>query len=230
MYYSHLQQWIDRKLVLPPFIKLDKLDAFFEYGGFLGLEKVYNLHEVMNHESNSIKKSWKLFKEYVESALEISDYNNESYSLLDRYESELIVNELGQPPEACYPIYIITVGSNEKEKVVYIGKTSSDKNRFSGGHRVALKLHDPKYINVEKKVYFCLVLFLTKKKEYLPLEWIHPLEMAEMILDSVESELISCFKPELNVMKMKRNYSKHPVSLHIQNNTNTSRFLNDVFV
>jgi hypothetical protein len=69
-----------------------------------------------------------------------------------------------------------------------------------------------------------------KDKQYLPLEWIYPMEEAIHILDSVESALIYRFLPELNIMKKKKNYAEFDSQLHIQNFSGETRFLHDTFI
>ncbi|WP_348622006.1 hypothetical protein [Paenibacillus polymyxa] len=225
-YFSPLTPWLERKRTLPAFAYLEEGQPEFNLGGFLGMDVCYPLHEVNMHIPRSLETTWNMVREYVNEALVITQNNTGNW--LDREEVEMIKKELGEPPNHCYPIYIVTVGTFPNEKIVYIGKTSSNLSRFAGGHRVALKLHDPIYNNLPKRVYFCSVSFLVGK-EYLPIEWISPIEEAKTILDSVESQLISSFQPELNRSKTKRNYSKHPIMLQLQNFTG-SRFLHDEMV
>ncbi|NEZ45447.1 hypothetical protein [Paenibacillus alvei] len=225
-YYSPLTPWLERTSTLPDFAFLELGQPNFELGGFLGIDVCYPLHDVNEHKARSLETAWKKLREYVNDALDITQNNTGNW--LDREEVEMIKEELGEPPFHCYPIYLITVGTFPDEKVVYVGKTSSNVSRFVGGHRAALKLHDPLYANLPKMVYFCSVVFIADG-EYLPIEWISPIKDALAILDSVESHLISSLKPVLNTSKTKRNYSNHSISLHIQNFTE-SRYLNDVMV
>ncbi|MGG0754921.1 hypothetical protein [Brevibacillus laterosporus] len=225
-YLSPLIPWLNRENSLPDFSFLEFGTPEFNTGGFLALDVCYPIHEVTKHPSKSLGQTWIEVREYIRSALEIID--SDSPGWLDSEEVEMIKEELPNPPVRSYPIYIVTVGEKTEERIVYIGKTSSNANRFLGGHSVALKLHHPDYNNLRKRVYFCCVVFLMNK-EYLPLEWVSPIETAESILDSVESQLIYTFKPELNTQKKGRNYSKHPINLHIQNFTD-SKLLNDKFI
>jgi hypothetical protein len=222
-YFSPLIPWVNRKSTLPSFSYFEKIPPNLELGGFLALDVVYPLHEVLDHPSKSLKQSWLGSKQYVDDALELLDLDSPSW--LDRDEVEILKENLGEPPNHCYPIYIVTIGSGKEERIVYIGKTSSNRNRFAGGHEVALKLHRPEFNHLNKNVYFCCVVFLSSDKKYLPLEWIHPYKSAESLLDSVESQLIFQFKPELNVAKITRNLSKHPVNLQFENFANNDRFL-----
>ncbi|MDB8803224.1 hypothetical protein PN294_13625 [Romboutsia sp. 1001216sp1] len=226
--FSPLSQWIKGRSTLPIFSTIDKIEPLFEYGSFLSLDKHYYLHEIDRASAQSLSISWFNTKNYIEEAMEIVDGDFDTS--LDKEESEWIQQELGKPPRHCYPIYIVTVGRGELERVVYIGKTSSRKNRFSGGHKVAIKLHDPKYEGLDKNIYFCCVVFLTPDKEYLPLEWIQPKEKALELLDSVESQLIYLFSPELNIQKKNKNFSKYDMNFHIQNFSDHSNFLHDTHV
>ncbi|NLO41999.1 MAG: hypothetical protein GX109_03080 [Bacteroidales bacterium] len=76
--------------------------------------------------------------------------------------------ELGEPPECCYNVYFITTYYDKGERLVYIGKTDSQKSRFVNGHLAALKLHNPKYNMFNKRIYFGTIIFLSKDKKYIP--------------------------------------------------------------
>ena len=130
-------------------------------------------------------------------------------------DKKMVIDRLVYPPSPSRPIYIITTKEAANESIVYIGKTTG-ANRFSGGHAVALKLTDPKYASCEKLIYRCSVT-IPVGDDHVALEWIDPIEVAERILDDVESHLIYEFKPPLNHQKKKRNLAKHQTSIHIQN-------------
>jgi len=134
---------------------------------------------------------------------------------LDSEERDLIKTNLGQPPDFCCPIYIVSVGEGDDEQVVYVGKTCSS-TRFANGHRVGLKLHHPKYAHLVKTVYRCSVL-LDIHDEYVALEWVDPGTLAERMLDCVESVLIHAMQPELNVAKRRRPAVDLSVHIHVQN-------------
>ena len=55
--------------------------------------------------------------------MEISQNNEGNW--LDREEVQWIKDSLGDPPLPCCPIYFITIADKCKEKIAYIGKTSS---------------------------------------------------------------------------------------------------------
>lgn len=136
---------------------------------------------------------------------------------LDREEREWILGDLGEPPEPCLPIYIITTGKGPAEKVVYIGKTETN-SRFTGGHSAALKLHAPKYQKLRKQIYRCGVWF-HDNVDYLALEWLQPESLALELLDSIESQLIYYFKPVFNTQKKYSYRAKRPVWFGIENHT-----------
>lgn len=93
-----------------------------------------------------------------------------------------------------------------------------------------MKLHNPIYNSYRKRVYFATLVFLNIHNDYLPLEYITPLEYARKLLGNVEKMLIQYFKPELNVQNIDSDINVKPINLHIQNFTDTSPFLNDIFV
>jgi hypothetical protein len=141
----------------------------------------------------------------------------------------MIREELGDPPATCCPIYMITVRDKVSESLVYVGKTSASRSRFAGGHAAITKLHAPQYHDKIKSIYLARVMLLAGD-DYLPLEWVHPLNLALRILDSVEAELIFSMKPELNTQKNNRCYVTQSFQIHIQNFTPDSEFLHDRFV
>ena len=116
---------------------------------------------------------------YIKKSLEIIDAEEPLW--LDHDEVSMIREQLGDPPNLCYPLYMFTVGDGENERVAYIGKTSSSKGRFYSGHSASTKLHAPKYNGLNKRIYLGGIVLLSKDNEYQPLEWVHPLEMAMKI-------------------------------------------------
>ena len=154
------------------------LHADLEMGGFLLLDECYSLHESININAESLKKSWMINLKY--------------------YQSTFKDNILNMP-KPCFPIYIFSVGDGEEEKVVYIGKTASQHGRFKNGHKVCILLHNSKYDGLSKKLYQCSIQFLNKQKNILPIEWLQPLEYGLDILSKVEAMLIHEFQPEFNI-------------------------------
>ncbi len=226
--YSPLEEWINRNICLPSFIELNLNNLNFEFGGFLILNNIALLHETVNLKPESLDISWKKTNEYLEKAFNIINESIFDKILLDREESEMIIDKLGNPPNISHPIYIMTISNSEKEEIVYIGQTSSSKNRFQSGHTAITKLHAPEFNGYEKKIYQCGVLFLNNDKELVPLEWIKPLPEAKRLLDSIEAQLIYYFKPQLNTQLKKKNNTTQYIQLHLQNRNNC--FMHDIFV
>ncbi len=224
---SLLASWLRRSHPLPPFKSIETSSPNLELGGFLGLTRMLKLHESADLPAISLRDSWQLHRNYVEQSLIL--INSDEPGWVDREEAELIEAELGPPPGACTPIYLITVRRNRSERVVYVGRTSASSRRFYGGHAAFLKLHYPRYRSFSKHLYLGCVMLLTDD-DYLPLEWIQPLSRALSILLDVEAQLIFEFKPELNSTQKRHYRAKLPITLHIQNFTGESDFLNDCFV
>ncbi len=224
---SLLDTWLDRRDPLHSFIDLDSRPPNQEFGGFLSLDIAVPAHESLDLEAESLAESWRKTQHYVTSALSIIDADDPMW--LDREDAEMIRDQLGRPPPLCYPIYLITIGEGETEKLVYVGKTSSNQARFKGGHTAFGKLMNPIYDGLPKRIYLCAVVLLADDKSYQPLEWVKPLERAEMLLKSIEAQLIYSYKPELNTHHVQSDNAKWPVSLHIQNFSGVTSFLNDEF-
>jgi hypothetical protein len=222
--YSALKGWLDRTDPLQSFIDLEKRPPNQEFGGFLSLDEMVPAYESNTLPSESLSDSWEKTHSYVSSSLEIIHASDPLW--LDNEEVEMIINELGEPPPICYPLYLISVESKGAERLVYVGKTSSSNGRFKGGHAALTKLLNPKYDGQIKRLYLAGVVLLADDKSLQPLEWVKPLARAEELLSSIESQLIFTFKPGLNTQHVKKNNASWPVSLHIQNFTET-KFLND---
>lgn len=219
---SPLASWLSRKAPLLGFKEAGQNEPVTELGAFVGLDRVVAVHEILGLPAESLAQSWTRTREYVESSLRLIDGDG---GWLDKEEVEMILRNVGQPPAHCYPIYVFSVGSGKEERAVYVGKTSSTTARFAGGHSAAVRLHDPKYDGMLKRVYRGCVMFLTEE-EYLPLEWISPLAAAEKLLACVEATLIFGLQPELNTL-LRREFD-HTISLTVQveNHCGTG-FLND---
>ena len=226
--FSPLKPWIERRDPLRSFVHIDTKKPNQEYGGFLGLDVSLPFHEIDSLEAQSMESSWRKTYQYVRRCLKIIGADEPLW--LDREEVDMILTKLGDPPPACYPIYMVTVGTGSNEKVVYIGKTSAKTARFTSGHQVATKLHDSKYDGLSKQLYQGCVMWLADGKDYLPLEWIHPLSSADEILRSVEAQLIYELQTELNTHHRKTYNVTFPIVLHIQNFSGTSDYLHDYFV
>ncbi|WP_144647261.1 hypothetical protein [Priestia megaterium] len=214
-------------------------DINSEYGCFIGLDVCFPLYKVLDMEAQSLEGTWNEVNDYVTNAFNIiADGNGKEVEIKEdmklRYVGEFIdkikSQQKASPPTACYPIYFISVGDNEDEKLVYIGKTSAKTHRFSGGHRAALKLHAPEYEGLSKHIYFGTVVFLDHKKKYMPLEFIRPLEDAESLLSNLEAGLIYNLKSELNTTYLNKNYARFDMLINIENHSSRSDLLRSMQV
>lgn len=225
--FSPLRPWLNRIHPLPSFKYLQDTSPVLEHGASVILDNNVPLYKLHRQRAQSLSISWEHQRHYIELALDIINSNDGGW--LDREEVQMILDELGPPPEACYPIYMFTIKRDEFEEGLYIGKTSSKFSRFSGGHTAAVKMHHPKYDSFEKKVYFGCVTFLDEDN-YLPLEWIHPKKFSLELLDSIESQLIHSLKPAFNTQKKKNYRALHPTTIHIQNTSTESIYLNGYMI
>ncbi|NIC06312.1 hypothetical protein [Billgrantia bachuensis] len=186
--------YFKRSLENPSLLSPDK-----EIGCFLVLQTSFALHETVGLPPQSLEGSCETNQEYISSGC------------------------AGNPPLACYPIYLITVGDDECERLVYIGKTSSKSSRFAAGHSAITKLHHPMYNDMNKRVYLCCVVFLRDGNE-IPIEWIQPYETAEALLKSFEANLIYHAKPELNTHYISNEPLFEYGQVHVQNVTGDTEF------
>lgn len=169
-------------------------------------------------------------EEFAIELCEITGTNAECDFDLDNEERRWVLDKLGEPPVCCYNIYFITIYNDDKERLVYVGKTNSQKSRFVNGHLAALKLHNPKYNNYYKRIYFGTIMFLSETKEYVPLEFITPFEVAKRYLDEMEALLIDRLQPELNVKSEDVGELENLGAVHIQNFSDVSNFMNNYFL
>lgn len=228
--FRPLKPWVMGNGSVTPVNFYGKQKPDVEMGAFVSLDVAVDLYLANTVETGNLKESWNLNKAYIEKACEIASVSEENGYDLDNEEKRWILDELGQPPECCYNLYFITVYNEEEERLVYIGKTDSKKSRFANGHLAALKLHNPIYKGYDKRIYFGTVMFLSKSKEYVPLEFITPYHLAEKYLGEMEAFLIDRLSPELN-SRGERIGELYDLSVvHIQNFSNVSGFLHDYFV
>lgn len=212
---SFLDSWLGRrtpnvKVTVPP----DTL-ALDDVGGFVWVSAPVALHLAATRRPQSLATSWKALRTYVAEACAIISADAPTW--LDREEVSMIYDRLGAPPPQCQPLYFMTVrGASCPERVVYIGKTSSDARRFAGGHAAITKLHAPQYDGLEKLIYPAAIVFLDQDEDYLPIEAVSPYEAARELLGSIEMQLIHNYQPELNSQGKQRCLSRVQLSLHIQ--------------
>lgn len=214
-------------------------DINSEFGCFIGIDMCFPLHKVLEMEAQSLEGTWNEVNDYVANAFRIvTDQYREELGIeeagklrdVDREIMHEIEYQLKKPPTACYPIYFISVGDGTEERLVYIGKTSSKTHRFSSGHSAALKLHAPEYEGLPKHVYFGTVVFLDHENEYMPLEFIQPIEDAKNLLTNLEAGLIYVLKPELNTTYLNKNHAIFDMLVNIENHSSRSNLLKNMQV
>lgn len=214
-----LEKWLSKKMRLPRHLydsQCNLTPPNDEWRTWITFEVGAPLHEAGTIPWSDFKKTRKETEDYLSKASILIDGLEAAW--LDTYESELIVQELGPPPPPCLNIYIITLKDDHSESVAYVGKTTSD-NRFKGGHLAALKLHDPIYKGYEKRIYGYSIWFYVDD-QYLPLEWLPSISLAESILDDIESQIIFDLNPPLNTHKRQSNLSALPLLIQVQNDYN----------
>lgn len=149
---SPLSGWLSRRHPLPVrfYSKTnDDIPDPEKWNVWLAVEEVCLFHEVVNMKWVSLKDSIKKTNEYLSKADKLISGLDGAW--LDGEEELMIKEDIGQPPLHCLPIYIITCEENNVEKIMYVGMTKST-SRFSGGHTVATKLHNPIYNNKKKSI------------------------------------------------------------------------------
>lgn len=230
MKYKLLKPWIQGNRNLTPKNFYANVRPCIEMGAFVTLDIAVDLHLAHTVDTGNLYDSWHKNKKYIKNACEIVNVDENNSFDLEREDEIWITQALGEPPESCYNLYFVTVYNETEEKLVYIGKTDSKKSRFVNGHLVALKLHNPMYNEYCKRVYFGTIMFLSKDKQYIPLEFITLFGGAEKYLNEIEAFLISWFNPELNVKNEKIGKMKDLAIIHIQNFSEVSHFLHDYMV
>jgi len=226
--YSQIDAWLDRLHPLPKRFSIERGADIEDAHGliFISINEVHPLHLADSIEWVGLAESSVKAKKYVDDAKNILG----SDQVEDIGDKNRVISKLGAPPKIAMNIYMITIKGFDTEKVVYIGKTAS-KFRFADGHAAALKLHSPDFDGTEKLIYRCSVT--VSLDDWILLEWIEPICIAQKILDDVESRLIHELKPELNTHKVKRDVAKHKAAIHIQNvihNCKDGSFLNDYII
>ena len=226
---SHpLKAWLNRQQPLPERFyaesTADQIDG--SWNCWVAIEERLPFHHADTAGWTSLKESREKTDEYLTSAGELIGGLKGAW--LDSEEAELLQEELGDPPPPCLPVYIIGLeGEGDLAGPVYVGITRSN-NRFAGGHKAALHLHDPKYEDYSKYLYRAAVWFLCGN-DYLPLEWLRPDDVANEILESIESQLIYEWKPAINVRKKKTDRTSIPLEIQVENFSG-DEFVKDYFI
>lgn len=228
-----LVSWLNGDETLKSFISEERLKVGDDMGNFVALEECIFAHECSEISPQSLESTFKTTDDYINSALKLVFTGHEEVPedlYVEGEDKRTILSELGEPPKPCLPIYMFTVGDAQNEKIVYIGKTDSSFGRFEGGHYACVKLLDPKYNSLSKRLYLCSVMLLSKDGDYLPLEWVRPYIISAQLLDDIESQLIFHYKPELNSKKKETYCAKNPLLLQLVNYTDKTRFLHEDMV
>lgn len=220
MLESYLEPWLARKVdYAQTEVSVADLDLD-ELGAFIWLTDPLALHEAGLIQAQSLENAWLGLRDYVSKACEVIAAEEPSW--LDRDEAFMIPEALGPPPPQSHPLYLMTVAApGEKERIVYVGKTSSRSSRFSGGHAAMTRLHHPDYSGLEKRIYPALVMFCDQSGSYLPLEAVAPLDTAKRLLSTLEAQLIHHFAPHLNVQGKRRYLAQGPMVIQIQSESET---------
>lgn len=226
-----LTRWLNGQESLESYVDGSRFFFDQEFGGWIALEKIIEVHKSYELDAQSLEESWNKTQGYVAGALALvhtcKDENPQDLEIEHEDRGD-ILHQLGEPPKSCYPLYMFSVESNQVEELVYVGLTNSEKSRFSAGHRACTKLLDPQYNNHIKRLYLCRVVLLSKNKDYLPLEWVNPYPLAKQLLDDFESQLIFKFQPVFNDKKKTTNCVKNLISMTIVNYTDETDFLHEV--
>ena len=96
-----------------------------EWSVSVALDEEVPLHAIADAKWQSLAETRHATNTYLQSASTLID--GLWGGTLDSDERQLILDELGEPPEYCLPIYLVSVGSGDEERIVYVGKTRSSK-------------------------------------------------------------------------------------------------------
>lgn len=231
---STLDPWLARTAALPLPAHIQGILPNQELGGWVGIETWRPLHLVEDLPAQSLGQSAQQVHDYLHSAMKLIGSDEPGW--LDKEEAEMIRAELGPPPPRCLSLYLISVGTDATERLVYAGRTSASVSRFRAGHSVTTRLHAPEYTGHPKHIYLASVMLiaggdlLADAGDYLPLEWISPVSVAEELLESIEKALIYQLEPELNRNLRKSYRPKRDVSISIQNFCEDSDFLDSKLI
>lgn len=230
---SPLTRWLNGAENLTSYVTQDRFIFKNDNGNFLAIEKRLPIHRSAEVPAQSLENSWFETHSYLSQAMKLihKDVSEKPEDVfIDNEDRRRILYELGEPPKPCLPIYMFSIADDINEKILYIGKTDSNKARFTSGHHILTKMLDPKYDSYAKYLYLCSVMLLNDDGEYLPLEWVKPYSLAAQILDDYESQLIFNLQPELNIKKRNTDCAINPLIIQIVNYSKESQILNDVML
>jgi len=118
----------------------------------------------------------------------------------------------------------MSAGEGEAEKAVYVGQNNAKTQRFEKGHAAISKLHNRKFDQLRKQIYFGCITIVDEDENSFPLDWLPDDKIQDAILTSVEHQLIFKLQPELNDIGKQKLLAQMPISLQVQNMC-ASRFL-----
>lgn len=197
--FQTLKPWVKGNNSVTPAHFYRDYKIVFNNTIFIALDIKIPLYKANTVDTSNISSVRLKNTQYIKKALEMLDIDVDDTDcpLTDRQRKD-VLDVCGEPPTSSYNLYFITIQKNDYEELVYIGKTDSKESRFKNGHLAALKLHDPKYSQYEKYVYFGTITFMTDLGEYLPLECICDTDWSAKLLDDLERVLITKLNPVLN--------------------------------
>lgn len=226
---SPLFEWINGLCSFNQLLETRK-STQFSYMNFLTIEKCHDFHTIHKIKGESLVEKWIEINEYIKKSLSIvyvASGENPADVYIDNEDRFDIISSLGAPPAPAFPIYLISVEDEEKERLVYVGKNNSKHSRFKDGHKAAIRLHNPRYKSSFIRLYQCRVILFDEYEKCLPLEFLYSLDESKKLLKEIESHMIFQFKPDLNTQGIKnlKNPSRH--SFQIVNYSERSSFLNE---
>jgi len=189
---------------------------------WLAIDHHIPLHEAHLAKLRPFDRTWEETLEYLEKACGKLNRTLPGWAPAKELADE-ILTEFGPPPLRCYAIYMISVSLDTAEKCVYVGQTNATAHRFKSGHSAISALHHPRYREFEKRLYLGGLVIEDDDDHLFPVEWIHPIESRQIVLDSIERRLIFDLQPELNVQGRAAFSGEIDVPIVVQNIA--SRFL-----
>ena len=133
---SPLHAWVNKHAALPRRFGIAPDDdsplaidaSSDEWSVSVALDEAVPLYAIAAARWKSLSETRRATNEYLKKADLLID--GLWGGTLDSEERDLILNNLGEPPAFCLPIYLVAVGEGDEERVVYVGKTRSSK-RFA---------------------------------------------------------------------------------------------------
>lgn len=152
--YIPLQAWFEgRKFLSHRFSGQNCSDnPSSDWEAWLSIQECCPLHQVNSLNWVGLHEARKNTDSFLGNVK--SEFNGKLPIFIHEKERVIIEKKIGIPPKPSLPIYLISCSDMDdtNEHIVYVGKTVNSK-RFIGGHSAALKLLDPKYNNMKKRIY-----------------------------------------------------------------------------